>query len=109
MIDLTGKIAIVTGGSRGIGRAIALRLATQGADIAFSYRGNEAAAGQTAREIEALGRRALAVQGDVTDPDTADHLVKGAEAHLGQKLAHLFGNEEEVVDHVLGQALEALP
>ena len=53
MIDLSGKSAVVTGGSRGIGRAIALRLATQGADVAFSYRGNEAAAKETAAAIEA--------------------------------------------------------
>ena len=52
MIDLSGKSAVVTGGSRGIGRAIALRLATQGADVAFSYRGNEAAAKETAAAIE---------------------------------------------------------
>ena len=47
MIDLTGKSALVTGGSRGIGKAIALRLAGQGADVAFSYRGNAAAATET--------------------------------------------------------------
>jgi len=78
MIDLTGKSGVVTGGSRGIGRAIALRLAAQGADVAFSYRGNEAAAKETATAIEGLGRRALAVQADVTAPEAADALVKGA-------------------------------
>ncbi|HEY3163734.1 MAG TPA: 3-oxoacyl-[acyl-carrier-protein] reductase [Candidatus Limnocylindrales bacterium] len=76
MIDLTGRTALITGGSRGIGKAIALRLATQGADVAFSYRGNEAAATATAGEIEALGRRGLAVQADVSDPESADALVK---------------------------------
>lgn len=76
MIDLSGKSAVVTGGSRGIGRAIAIRLATQGADVAFSYRGNEAAAKETAAAIEALGRRALPVQADVSDPAAADTLVK---------------------------------
>ncbi len=78
MIDLSGKSALVTGGSRGIGKAIGLRLATQGADVAFSYKGNEAAARETAREIQALGRRALAVQGDVSDVDAADVVVKAA-------------------------------
>ncbi len=67
MIDLTGKSALVTGGSRGIGRAIALRLGTQGADVAFSYKGNAAAAAETVAAIEALGRRALSVQADVSD------------------------------------------
>ena len=76
MIDLTGKSALVTGGSRGIGKAIGLRLATQGADVAFSYKGNEAAARETAREIQAMKRRALAVQGDVSDVDSADTVVK---------------------------------
>ncbi len=78
MIDLSGKSAVVTGGSRGIGRAIALRLATQGADVAFSYRGNEAAAKETAAAIEGLSRKALAVQADVTEPEAAETLVKAA-------------------------------
>ena len=78
MIDLTGKSAVVTGGSRGIGRAIVLRLAQQGADVAFSYRGNEAAAKATAAEIEKLGRKAVPIQGDATDPAAADALVKAA-------------------------------
>ncbi|MGH2512188.1 MAG: 3-oxoacyl-[acyl-carrier-protein] reductase [Candidatus Limnocylindrales bacterium] len=78
MIDLSGKSAIVTGGSRGIGRAIALRLAQQGADVTFSYRGNAAAAAETVAGIEGLGRQAIAQQGDVTDPAAAESLVKAA-------------------------------
>src|SRR5215210_6675857 len=84
MIDLTGKSAIVTGASRGIGRAIARRLAEQGADVAFSYRGNEAAAKEAAEEIEALGRRGLAVQGDATDPAAAEGVVKAAVEAFGK-------------------------
>ena len=76
MIDLSGKTALVTGGSRGIGRAIALRLATQGADVAFTYKGNAGAAAETSRAIEALGRKALAVQGDASQAETADSVVK---------------------------------
>jgi 3-oxoacyl-[acyl-carrier protein] reductase len=75
MIDLTGKSALVTGGSRGIGRAIALRLATQGADVAFSYRGHEVAAKETAAAIEALGRKALPIQADASDPAAAERVV----------------------------------
>jgi 3-oxoacyl-[acyl-carrier protein] reductase len=84
MIDLSGKSAIVTGASRGIGRAIAHRLAAQGADVAFSYRGNEAAAKEAAAEIEALGRRGLAVQGDATDPAAAEALVKATVEAFGK-------------------------
>jgi 3-oxoacyl-[acyl-carrier protein] reductase len=84
MIDLSGKSAVVTGGSRGIGRAIVLRLAEQGADVAFSYRGNTEAADATVREVEAKGRKALAIQGDVTDPAAAEALVKQAIGAFGK-------------------------
>jgi 3-oxoacyl-[acyl-carrier protein] reductase len=84
MIDLSGRTALVTGGSRGIGRAIALRLAGQGADVAFSYRGNEAAASATVGDIEALGRKGLAVQADVSDADSADGLVKAVIEAFGK-------------------------
>jgi 3-oxoacyl-[acyl-carrier protein] reductase len=84
VIDLTGKSAIVTGGSRGIGRAIAIRLATQGADVAFSYRGNEAAANETKAAIEALGRKAFAVQADVSRPESAEAVVKAAVDAFGK-------------------------
>jgi NAD(P)-dependent dehydrogenase (short-subunit alcohol dehydrogenase family) len=76
MIDLGGKTALVTGGSRGIGRGIVVRLATQGADVAFSYRGHAEAAAETTASVEALGRRALAVQADVKEPEAAESVVK---------------------------------
>src|SRR3990172_5216261 len=78
MIDLSGKSAVVTGGWGGMGGAMALRVARQGADVCFSYRGNAAAAGETKVAIEALGRRAIAVQGDAGDPEAAGGLVKAA-------------------------------
>ena len=84
MIDLTGKAALITGGSRGIGKAIALRLARQGADVAFSYKGNAEAAKATAAEIEAIGTKALAVQGDVRDPESAEAVVKAALEAFGK-------------------------
>jgi 3-oxoacyl-[acyl-carrier protein] reductase len=84
VIELTGKSALVTGGSRGIGRAIVLRLATQGADVAFTYRGNAAAAAETTAAVEALGRRALAVQADVSDVASAETVVKAALEAFGK-------------------------
>jgi 3-oxoacyl-[acyl-carrier protein] reductase len=76
VIELTDRVALVTGGSRGIGRAIAMRLATQGADVAFTYRGNEAAAKETAAAIEALGRKALAIRANASEAEAADAVVK---------------------------------
>jgi len=78
MIDLSGKTAVVTGGSRGIGRAIALRLATQGADVCISYRGNAAAAAEAVATMTAMGRTAFAVQGDVAQMDAAKALIDAA-------------------------------
>ncbi len=76
MIDLSGKSALVTGGSRGIGRAIVQRLATQGADVAFTYKGNAAAAAETVTTVEALGRKALSIQADAAQADGQDAVVK---------------------------------
>jgi 3-oxoacyl-[acyl-carrier protein] reductase len=84
VIDLSGRSAVVTGGSRGIGRAIVKRLATQGADVCFSYRANAAAAAETAREVEALGRQALQVEADVSAPDSAQALVGAALERFGK-------------------------
>jgi 3-oxoacyl-[acyl-carrier protein] reductase len=91
VIDLSGKTALVTGGSRGIGRAIVTRLATQGADVAFTYLGNEAAAGETAAAVEGLGRTALAIQGDARESEAAEATVKAALEALG-KLDILVNN-----------------
>jgi 3-oxoacyl-[acyl-carrier protein] reductase len=84
MIDLSGKSAVVTGGSRGIGRAIALRLAEQGADVCISYKGNAAAADEVVAAVTAMGRRGLAVQADVAEMDAAKALIDAALEALGK-------------------------
>jgi NAD(P)-dependent dehydrogenase (short-subunit alcohol dehydrogenase family) len=73
--------AFVAGGSRGIGRAAVLALAAEGADVAIGYRSNDDAARATANEVEALGRRAVLVRGDVADDPAA--LVEQAADELG--------------------------
>jgi 3-oxoacyl-[acyl-carrier protein] reductase len=75
MFDLKGKSALVTGGSRGIGRAIALALAQQGANVAVNYATNEAAAKETVAAIEQCGVKAIAIQGDVADAEAAKRLI----------------------------------
>ncbi len=82
MTDLTGKTALVTGASRGIGRAIAVGLARAGADVALSAR-DEALLAEVRGEVEALGRRAVVLPADVTDADACAQLAADAIAGLG--------------------------
>ena len=84
MIDLTGKSALVTGGARGIGKAICLKLAAQGADIAFVDAGRPEVAEATVAEIQALGRKAIFIPANVTDPESCDKAVKTAVETFGK-------------------------
>ncbi|MCI4352962.1 MAG: SDR family oxidoreductase [Thermoplasmata archaeon] len=81
---LSGKVALVTGASRGIGRATALALARAGADVVVHYRQEEASARAVAREIRAGGRAALVVQGDVRRAGTMKRLVRSAVSWKGR-------------------------
>jgi len=83
--------ALVTGGSRGIGRGCALALAREGVDVAISYVEHREAAEATAEEIRALGRRAIVVQADVGDPAACVHAVQAAVEELGP-LTYLVAN-----------------
>ena len=82
-MSLTGKTAIVTGGSRGIGRAVCLELARRGCNIVLSFAGNTAAADQTVSDCQALGVQALAVQGNVADADAVKALFDAAMEKFG--------------------------
>ncbi len=84
MIDLKGQVAVVTGGSRGIGRAACLLLARAGADIAFGYRLNQQAAEEVLAEIRRTGRKGVAVQGDLSRAKDAQILVTRAAESLGR-------------------------
>ncbi len=82
-MSLAGRVALVTGGSRGIGRAIALGLAEDGADVAVNWRRDEAAAKETVAEIEKLGRRAGAYRASVDSLDEDRAMVEAVHADLG--------------------------
>lgn len=84
MISLAGKTALVTGGSRGIGRAVAVQLAQAGADVVLTYRSRSAEAESAAAEIGALGRRALTFAGDLADVATCDRMATGVADAFGR-------------------------
>lgn len=102
MIDLQGKTALVTGGSRGIGRAIALRMAEQGADVAINFWRNRRAADDVVREIEALGRKGAAYKANVASEEQLHDLF--------EKLKHDYGKLDILISNaasgVLKPALE---
>ena len=81
--DLTGRVALVTGASRGIGRAIALALAGAGADVVVNCRERVRSAEEAADAVRAEGRRALAIAADVSDAGAVEGMVRSAEAELG--------------------------
>lgn len=83
-MSLNGKVAIVTGASRGIGRAVALELARQGCDIAFNYNRSVEAANELVSEVEALGRKALAYQVDAANYTAVQDMVKDIKGKLGR-------------------------
>jgi len=91
-MSLRNRVALVTGGSRGIGRGLALRLAQDGARIAIAYRSNKAAAQQTLRKLQASGTDCVAVETDITDSNRCDQLVK--------TVADRYGRLDVVVNNV---------
>lgn len=106
MIDLQGKVAVVTGGSRGIGRATALLLARAGADVAIGYRTNQKAAEEVVQQVEALDRRALAVPGDLSRAKDAQSLIHRTVESLG-RLDILINNHGIWKDGSIGTMTEA--
>lgn len=80
---LAGRVAIITGSSRGIGRAAALRLAGMGADIAINYRSDATGGNETRAAVEALGVRAISVQADVTQEEDVTRMFQQVEESLG--------------------------
>src|SRR5688500_7732487 len=82
--QFSGRAAIVTGATRGIGRAIALELAGRGADVAFNYAKSAEAAESLSNQIEALGVRTFATQCDVADTESAAEMVKQVKENFGR-------------------------
>jgi enoyl-[acyl-carrier protein] reductase III len=91
MIDLTGRTALVTGGSRGIGRACALKLAEAGADIVINYVTSSAAAEEVAEVIQAMGRDVAVVKADVSERDDCESMMQFVDEKFG-KLDILVSN-----------------
>ncbi len=90
-MDFTGKVALVTGGGRGIGRATALALARGGADVLVNYLANGATAGEVVKEIRAMGRKTVAVKADVGSPSEVEAMF--------QELDRVFGRIDILVNN----------
>lgn len=84
MFDLTGKVALVTGASRGIGRGVVLLMAKAGADVVVNYAGNVEGANQTVSEIEGLGRKSIAIKADVSNKSEVENLVSESVSKMGK-------------------------
>lgn len=97
---LEGKVALVTGASRGIGREIAFELAREGASVAVNYAGSEAKALEVVDGIKAMGRDAFAIQADVSSSDSVTEMVKETIEHFG-KLDILVNNAGITKDNLL--------
>lgn len=100
MFDLSGKVALVTGASRGIGRAIVVALARAGAYVVVNYVGNEAAAAEALAEVEAAGGKGELARFDVVDPDAVDAAVKRIVQTHG-RLDILVNNAGVAIDQLL--------
>lgn len=83
MFDLSGKWALVTGSSRGIGKGVALALAEAGANVVVNYAGSAALAAEVAQQIQAMGRETLVIQADVSKPEDVDRMFDEIEAKVG--------------------------
>lgn len=99
-MKLKGKVAFVTGGSRGIGREIALELARQGAHVAINYAGNKEKAEAVADEIREIGQEAIVLQGDVSDQESVQAMIKAALSHFN-KIDILVNNAGITKDNLL--------
>jgi 3-oxoacyl-[acyl-carrier protein] reductase len=95
-----GRVAVVTGGGRGIGRAVALRLANEGANVAISYRSNDEAAEEVAEEVREAGVLCEIFKGDVADPDDVAALFEGVGEALG-KIEILVNNAGLTRDNLM--------
>jgi 3-oxoacyl-[acyl-carrier protein] reductase len=100
MADLSGKVAVVTGASRGIGRATAIELAARGAKVVVNYNSSEAAANEVVEAIKAAGGEAMPYKADVADEEQANALIKAAADAYGQ-LDILVNNAGMTRDNVI--------
>ncbi|MFZ5643364.1 MAG: 3-oxoacyl-[acyl-carrier-protein] reductase [Bacillota bacterium] len=104
-MNLNGRVAIVTGSSRGIGRSIALALGREGANVIVNFTGREAEAMEVAEAINAMGRQSLAIRADISDPAQAAGLVEEAVKNFG-RLDILVNNAGITKDNIIPRIKE---